>query len=54
MSLKSKISILEAENAVFRVQVKELESKVILLLEIIEKQGVKKDRHNSHRFTKYG
>jgi hypothetical protein len=36
MNSASKISILEAENAAFRVQVKELESKVILLLEIIE------------------
>jgi transposase len=48
MNSASKISILEAENAAFRVQAKELESKVILLLEIIEKQGVKKDSHNSH------
>jgi hypothetical protein len=48
MNSVSKISILEAENAAFRVQVKEPESKVILLLEIIEKQGVKKDSHNSH------
>lgn len=48
MNSESEILLLKAENAELRVQIKELESKVILLLETIEKQGIKKDSHNSH------
>ena len=48
MSLESKISSLEASNASLHSKIKLLENKVMLLLEIIEKQGIKKDSHNSH------
>ena len=48
MTEAAKIAILEAENAELQGQVKSLEEKVLLLLQIIEKQNVKKDSHNSH------
>lgn len=48
MSLESDILLLRAENAALHVQIKELEAKVISLLEVIESQGIKKDSHNSH------
>jgi len=42
------IAILEATNAELVQQVKMLEEKVALLFELLQKQGVKKDSHNSH------
>lgn len=48
MTLKAKIATLEAENAELIQQVKQLEEKVVFLLQIIERQTVKKDSHNSH------
>lgn len=42
------IAILEATNAELVEQVKMLEEKVALLFELLQKQGVKKDSHNSH------
>lgn len=42
------IAILEATNAELREQIKSLEEKVALLFELLQKQNVKKDSHNSH------
>lgn len=39
---------LQAENAELKQGMKSLEEKVLFLLQIIEKQNVKKDSHNSH------
>ena len=47
MSDKEIISQLQAQNALQAQQIKLLESKVLLLLEQIQKQGIKKDSHNS-------
>lgn len=55
MTLEEKIAKLEAENAKLKTanallvqRVESLEAKVLLLLKQLEKQGVKKDSHNSH------
>jgi len=48
MTSEERIAYLEAENAELKQRVKSLEEKVLLLLQIIEKQSVKKDSHNSH------
>ena len=48
MNLEEKIQTLEAENAMLRQHQKGLEEKVLFLLQLIEKQNVKKDSHNSH------
>jgi transposase len=42
------IAILKAENAVLAQRISSLELKVMQLLKLIEKQGVKKDSSNSH------
>ena len=46
--MRKKIESLEATNALLLQQIKELEEKVLFLLQIIEKQTIKKDSHNSH------
>ena len=46
MNLEEKIQALEAENALLCHRQKELEEKVLYLLQVIEKQAVKKDSHN--------
>lgn len=48
MTTEEKIAKLEAENAALRQEVKSLQKKVLLLLQIIEQQEIKKDSHNSH------
>ena len=48
MNSEAKIQTLEAENAMLRQQLQQLEEKVIFLLQQIELQAVKKDSHNSH------
>lgn len=50
MTSEEKIAFakLQAENVELRQRVKSLEDKVLFLLQIIEKQGIKKDSHNSH------
>ena len=47
MSESENIAILEAENAELRQQIRSLEEKVLLLLELQQKQRIKKDSGNS-------
>lgn len=48
MTKDEEIAILKAQNAELTQRVATLEEKVLQLLQIIEKQGVKKDSSNSH------
>lgn len=48
MTLESQIAILKAENAALKQQVKGLEEKVSLLLELLGQKSIKKDSSNSH------
>lgn len=48
MTKDEEIAILKAQNAELLQKVSTLEEKVLQLLQIIEKQGVKKDSRNSH------
>jgi len=48
MNIEEEIKYLRAENAELRQSQKALEEKVLLLLQIIEQQSIKKDSHNSH------
>jgi len=48
MTKDEEIAILKAQNAELLQRVATLEEKVLQLLQIIEKQGVKKDSRNSH------
>jgi len=48
MDLEAEVKYLKAENAKLLQSQKDLEEKVLLLLQIIERQSIKKDSHNSH------
>lgn len=48
MTLESQIAILQAENAAYKQQVKDLEEKVELLLELLGQKSTKKTSRNSH------
>lgn len=45
---KTAFTKIEAENAALKQEVKSLNGKVLFLLQVIERQKVKKDSHNSH------
>ncbi|MFT6358197.1 MAG: hypothetical protein ACJAYJ_002418, partial [Saprospiraceae bacterium] len=48
MTKDEEIAILKAENAILRQNQVVLEQKVLDLLQMIEKLGIKKDSSNSH------
>ena len=48
MTKDEQIVLLQAENALLTQKITSLEQKVVQLLQIIEKQGVKKNSSNSH------